>query len=184
MFRYLSTTFLIGLMTTVDSAMAQAPAVAARPPRPKPPTRDPNTPGYVTAKDLPDGANAPANADGNFILGPTHNPAPEMTVQEGVPQGTVYNFNMESVDSKIYPGIAREANTFARPDAADPTKLIVSSHPAPYTRRVAVYVPKQYVPGTAAPFLIGADGADAPDRLLFTALDNLIAQRRVPAMIA
>ena len=47
-------------------------------------------------------------ADGNFILGPTHNPAPEMTVQEGVPQGTVFNFTMESADSKIYPGIARE----------------------------------------------------------------------------
>ena len=68
-----------------------------------------------------------------------------------------------------------------RPDPADPTKLIVSSHPAPYTRKVAVYVPKQYVPGTAAPFIVGADG---PDRALFTALDNLIAQRRVPVMIA
>src|ERR1041384_1222934 len=86
-------------------AMAQTPA-----PRPVPPTRDPNTPGYVTAKELPDGANAPAKADGNFILGPTHNPAPEMTVQEGVPQGDVFTFNMESADSKIYPGIARDAN--------------------------------------------------------------------------
>jgi len=58
---------------------------------------------------------------------------------------------------------------------------VTSSHPAPYTRRVAVYVPQQYVPGTAAPFIVGADG---PDRALFTALDNLIAQRRVPVMIA
>jgi enterochelin esterase family protein len=86
--------------------------VTARPARPTPPARDPNTPGYVTAKELPDGANAPANADGNFILGPTHNPAPEMTAQESVPQGTIFTFTMESVDSKIYPGIAREANTF------------------------------------------------------------------------
>jgi len=30
--------------------MAQAPAAAGRPARPTPPTRDPNTPGYVTAK--------------------------------------------------------------------------------------------------------------------------------------
>ncbi len=37
------------------------------------------------------------------------------------------------------------------------------------------------MPGTAAPFIVGADG---PDQLLFTALDNLIAQQRVPAMIA
>ena len=56
-----------------------------------------------------------------------------------------------------------------------------TSHPAPYTRRVAVAVPQQYVPGTAAPFIVGADG---PDQALFTALDNLIAQRRVPVLIA
>ncbi len=162
-------------------AIAQTPTAPARPPRPPAPTRDPNTAGYVTAKDLPDGANAPVNADGNFILGPTHSPAPEMAVKDDVPHGTVYNFTMESTDSKIYPGIAREANTFARPDPDNPTKLIVSSHPAPYTRKVAVYVPKQYVAGTEAPFIVGADG---PDTALFTALDNLIAQRRVPAMIA
>src|ERR1700682_2719231 len=115
MFRLLSIAFLISLTTGLDPDMAQAPAApaAARPPRPARPTRDQNTPGYVTAKDLPDGANAPAKADGNFILGPTHNPAPEMTVQEGVPQGEVFTFTMESADSKIYPGIAREANPFA-----------------------------------------------------------------------
>src|ERR1700726_2568217 len=72
-------------------AAASPPAQAAPPPRPAPPTRDPNTPGYVTAKDLPDGAVPPPDADGNFIIGPTHTPAPAMAVQEGVPQGTVYN---------------------------------------------------------------------------------------------
>jgi enterochelin esterase-like enzyme len=162
--------------------MAQAPAAAAQPARPTPPTRDPNTPGYVTARDLPDGANAPANVDGNFILGATHNPAPEMAALEGVPHGTVFTFTMESAASKIYPGIARELNTFGQADPTDLAKLVVTtSHPAPYTRRVAVYVPKQYVPGTAAPFIVGADG---PDQALFTALDNLIAQHRVPVMIA
>jgi iron(III)-enterobactin esterase len=187
MFRLLNIAFLISLMTGLDPAMAQAPPALARPARPTPPTRDPNTPGYVKAKDLSDGANAPANADGNFILGPTHNPAPEMAPQEGLPQGTVYNFTMESADSKFYPGIAREPNTSgiqgpASPAGnASPARMVINSHPAPYTRRVAVYVPKQYVPGTAAPFIVGADG---PDRALFTALDNLIAQRRVPVMIA
>jgi enterochelin esterase family protein len=182
MFRLTSIVFLIGLTTGLDPAIAQAPNAPTRPPRPTPPTRDPNTPGYVAAKDLPDGANAPVKSDGNFILGPTHNPAPEMTPQEGVPQGTVYNFTMESTDSKIYPGIAREAGTVGKPDPTDPAKLIVTtSHPAPYTRKVAVYVPKQYVAGTAAPFIVGADG---PDRALFTALDSLIAQHRVPVMIA
>jgi iron(III)-enterobactin esterase len=183
---------VIGVMAAGDSAMAQgigatpaapAPAAQAAPAtRPVPPTRDPHTPGYVTAKELPDGAVPSPDVEGNFIIGPTHNPAPEMTVQDGVPQGTVYNFTMSSADSKIYPGIARDAGTFGTPDPNDPTNLIVTtSHPAPYTRRVAVYVPKQYVPGTAAPFLVGADG---PDQLLFTALDNLIAQKRVPVMIA
>ena len=161
----------------VIGAMAQPPAT-----RPVPPTRDPNTPGYVQAKELPDGAVPPADADGNFIIGPTHNPAVETTVQEGVPQGTVFNFTMSSAESKIYPGIAREPGTFGAVDPADPAKLVVTtSHPAPYTRRVAVYVPKQYVPGTTAPFIVGADG---PDQLLFTTLDNLIAQKRVPVMIA
>ena len=158
------------------------PARAAAPPRPTPPTRDPNTPGYVQAKELPDGTLPPAGAEGNFVIGPTHNPAPEMTVRDNVAHGTVHNFTMSSADSKIYPGIARDAGTFGTPDPDDPAKLIVTtSRPAPYTRRVAVYVPAQYVPGTAAPFIVGADG---PDPLLFTALDNLIAQKRVPPIIA
>jgi len=178
---------LIGLLTAY-AAMAQAPSTPApsqappRAPRPTPPTRDAHTPGYVTAKDLPDGENAPANVDGNFIIGPTHNPAPEMTAKEGVPQGAVYTFDMHSEDSKIYPGIMREQGTFGTPDPSNPAKLIVTtSHAAPYTRHVGVYVPKQYVPGTAAPFIIGADGID---RGLFTALDNLIAEHKVPVMIA
>ncbi|HLV93591.1 MAG TPA: alpha/beta hydrolase-fold protein [Candidatus Acidoferrales bacterium] len=76
----------------------------------------------------------------------------------------------------------RRAGTFGTPDAADPAELVVTtSHPAPYSRRVAVYVPKQYVPGTVAPFIVGADG---PDPGLFTVLDNLIAERRLPVMIA
>ncbi len=179
---------LVALIAGLHPAGAQAPAAppppaATTPPaRPVPPTRDPNTPGYVKATDLPDGTNPPPTADGNFIIGPTHNPAPEMTVHEGVPQGSVFEFTMNSTDSKIYPGIAREPHTFGTPDPNDPAKLILTtSHPAPYTRKLAVYVPKQYVPGTAAPFIVGADG---PDRALFTALDNLIAEKKVPVMIA
>jgi enterochelin esterase family protein len=179
------TVFLISLAVFASAVLAQAPPAptpVAHPARPTPPTRDPNTPGYVTAKELPDGTVPPANADGNFILGPTHPAAPEMSPQEGVPQGTVTEFTMNSMDSKIYPGIAREPNTFGTADPADPTKLIVTtSHPAPYTRKVTVYVPKQYVPGSVAPFIVGADG---PDRGLFTALDNLIAERRLPVMVA
>ena len=172
----------LGIVCMAGAALAQTAAVVARPQRPTPPTRDPHTEGYVKAEELPDGANAPANKDGNFIIGPTHNPAPEMTVRDDVPHGDVFEFTMQSSDSKIYPGIARDRGTFGTPDPNDPAKLIVTtSHPASYTRRVAVYVPKQYKPGTEAPFLVGADG---PDRMLFTALDNLIAEHKVPAMIA
>jgi enterochelin esterase family protein len=161
---------------------AGATPPVAPPARPTPPTRDPNTPGYVKATELPDGAVPSSSANGNFIIGPTHAPAPEMVVKDGVPRGTVYNFTMSSADSRIYPGVARDSGTFGTVDPSDPAKLVVTtSHPAPYTRKVAVYVPKQYVAGTTAPFIVGADG---PDQLLFTALDNLIAEKRVPVMIA
>jgi enterochelin esterase-like enzyme len=146
------------------------------------PTRDPNAPGFVKATELPDGEVPSPAADGNFIIGPTHTAAAEMTADPSVPKGTVYTFTMKSEDSKIYPGIARDAGTFGTPDPNDPTKLVVTtSHHAPYTRRVGVYVPKQYVPGTAAPFIVGADGIDQG---LFTALDNLIVAHKVPVMIA
>ena len=177
---------ILCLLAGVNPATAQTtngtPATPERRVRPTPPARDPHTPGFVAAKELPDDTVPPADAEGNFILGPTHQPAPEMTAQTNVPHGAVYEFTMSSADSKIYPGIAREPNTFGAPDPADPAKLVLTtSHPAPYTRHVAVYVPQQYVAGTAAPFIVGADG---PDRMLFTALDNLIAEKKVPVMIA
>jgi len=111
---------LIGVMAAAHAAIARAdgvqsaatqPAAIQAPPapgppsvpptRPTPPTRDPHTPGYVTATELPDGTLPPPGATGNFIIGPTHNPAPEMTVQDGVPQGAVYNFTMSSTESTI-----------------------------------------------------------------------------------
>jgi len=171
------------LLLSKNSVIAQsANTKQPAPVRTPPPTRDPHTPGYVSATELPDGAVPSPDSNGNFIIGPTHNPAPEITEQENVPQGTIYKITMESKDSKIYPGIAREPGTFGTADSANPAKLIVTtSHPAPYTRHVEVYVPKQYVPGMPAPFIVGADG---PDHLLFTVLNNLIAEGKVPAMIA
>jgi enterochelin esterase family protein len=180
--RSLRLAFLTALTACPCLTVAQTIPAGQPPPRPTPPTRDPHTSGYVTAKELPDGAIPPVNVDGNFIIGPTHNPAPEMSPQAGTPQGTIVEFTMSSTDSKFYPGIARDPGTFGTPDPTDPAKLILTtSHPAPYTRKVTVYVPKQYIPGTLAPFIVGADG---PDRTLFTALDSLIAEHKVPVMIA
>jgi enterochelin esterase family protein len=168
--RSIAASMLFQLICASNPAIAQVP------------TRDAHTPGYVTATELPDGTIPPTGANGNYIIGPTHNPAPQSLPGTNVPHGTIYRFAIESTDSKIYPGIAREPNTFGTPDAANPAKLIVTtSHPAPYSRQVAVYVPKQYVAGIAAPFIIGADG---PDNLLFTVLDNLIAEGKVPPMVA
>src|SRR5437868_7039973 len=102
MFRLPSSACLICLTIGFDPAVAQPPAqqppaqqtpaqqapaqaLAGRGARPATPTRDPNTPGYVKAKELPDGAIPSPKENGNFILGPTHSPAPEMSVKEGVP---------------------------------------------------------------------------------------------------
>jgi len=171
---------MAGLLAGTRPAMAQPAADSAtnRPARLAPPTRDPHAPGFVVATELPDGVVPPVDADGNFIIGPTHHRAPELT---NAAQGRVYAFTMSSADSKFYPGIARAPGTAVTVDPADPAKPIVTtSHPAPYTRHVSVYVPAQYVPGTAAPFIVGADGTD---RELFPVLDQLIARHRVPVMI-
>jgi iron(III)-enterobactin esterase len=179
---FLRLAILCAALRTLLPAAGQTPPASPPPPRPVPPTRDAHAPDYVPAKDLPDGAVPPDDQDGNFVLGPTHDPAPELASGDTALKGTVLEFTMSSSDSRFYPGIARTPGTFGTPDPGDPAKLIVStSHPAPYTRRVAVYVPQQYAPGTAAPFIVGADG---PDRLLFAALDGLIAEHKVPVMIA
>jgi enterochelin esterase family protein len=189
MLQLLSIASLISLTIGLGPAMAQAPATVQAPAaagggraaRPPAPTRDPHTAGYVAATELADGANASPKEDGNFIQGPTHPPAPEMTEQEGVPHGTIYNFTMESADTKFYSGVARDPAPAGQAPPAPGAPRVIGNHPAPYTRKLAVYVPKQYVAGSAAPFIVGADG---PDQGLFKALDNLIAQHRVPVMIA
>ena len=174
-------TVVVFLFTVATPAFTQSSTTAQSKERPAPPTRDPLTPGYVQAKELPDGVVPSGNVDGNFIIGATHSAASELSAPEKALQGTVLEFTMKSSDSKIFPGIARDANTCGAPDPTDPAKLYVTtSRPAPYTRKVAVYVPKQYAPDTPAPFIVGADG---PDQLLFAALDALIAQRKIPVMI-
>ena len=145
MSRFLSIPFLIFLALAAASARAQVPAYQPAPPAatpapsvpPRPtasqlPVRDPHTPGYVKATELPDGTVPPANRRRQFHPRPHPNRAPETTAQPGVPQGTVFEFTMTSADSKIYPGIARDPGTFGTPDPSDPAKLIVpTSHPAP-----------------------------------------------------
>ena len=145
-----------------------------------PAVRDPHAAGNVDAKDLPDGENAPNDVDGNFVLGPTHPAAPETVENANVPKGVVCIFAMESGDSRIYPGITRVPRDPNAPPPPPNTRM-VAVMPAPYSRLVYVYIPQQYVAGTVAPFIVGADG---PDNLLFTTLDNMIAAKKLPPMIA
>ena len=75
--RSLGVCLLVCLIAVAHPLLGQSSPPPPRTERPAPPTRDPNTPGYVTAKELPDGSNPPANADGNFIIGPTHEALPD-----------------------------------------------------------------------------------------------------------
>src|SRR5262245_30735163 len=91
---------------------------------------------------------------------------------------------MELKDSKFYPGIPRKG--FVKVDPNNPKTLIVETHPASYTRTVSVYVPSQYRPGTEAAFIVTHDGPrmGSPDLSLPHILDNMIAQHRLPVMVA
>lgn len=101
-----------------------------------------------------------SQGDGESKIGPNYSDAPELTVKPDVPKGELHQFTMNSQDSRIYPGIR-----------------------GPYKREVCVYVPKQYVAGTPAPFIVVQDGMGYK-KTLPPVFDNLIAEHRVPAMIA
>jgi iron(III)-enterobactin esterase len=98
--------------------------------------------------------------DGDSKIGPAYTNAPELTARESVPKGTLHAFTMSSADSKVYPGLN-----------------------GAYTREVFVYVPSQYVAGTAAPFIVVQDGKSYTNRVPVV-LDNLIHDKKVPPMIA
>src|SRR6478672_3441813 len=80
-------------------------AMGAKRARPTPSARDPHTAGYVEAKELPDGEVPPADVNGNFIVGPTHKRAAELSEESDAPKGKIFNLEMKSSDSKMYPGI-------------------------------------------------------------------------------
>ncbi len=111
-------------------------------------------------------AHAQTDDKARSVIGPTYADAPELTVPDAAPKGTLYEFTMKSTDSKIYPGIAKN-----QPGTV------------PYERKVVVYVPKQYVSGKPAPFIVAQDGLGYRGVLPKT-LDTMIYQKRLPAMIA
>jgi hypothetical protein len=159
-----------------------------------PPTRDPMNPNYPRATELADGALPPPGAEGNFIIGPTHAPAPETIAKEGVPKGAVTSFTFSSRDSVIFnPGLIRDdvagcgnsSIMIAATAPGDKSNMIVTtSHPGIWSRTIEVYVPANYARGTEAPFIVLGDGGSTAWKDMNTTLDNLIAQRRVPPMVS
>src|SRR5882757_1708276 len=139
------------LISAFMTAQAADSPVAPTAARPTPPTRsfhDPGAPQFTVLSEA--GAKLPMDVDGNFVIGPDYGVSPETKTVDGVPQGTVQQFTMESKDSRFYPGIARDV--FGSVDPNNPKTLIVETHAQPYQRTITVYVPKQYKPGSRAPF--------------------------------
>ena len=102
--------------------------------------------------------------EGDFLVGPPYAPAPEQTARPGVPKGRVVMFTLPAAGSGFYPGTGMRGAIPAR--------------------RVTVYIPSQYVPGTAAPLLVTQDAMGSRDGQLPAILDNLIAAHRLPALVA
>ncbi len=152
------------LLATVLFAAAPALAQSVSAPLPKFPTPPP----AVTAE--------------NSIIGPRYANAAESVAAPEVPQGDVREFILYSEDSKIYPGIVRVANMQrdARGNYVVPANGL--SAPGRYERHVYVYIPRQYVPGTPAPFMVVQDGHSYVKRMA-NIMDNMIAAKRLPPMI-
>ena len=165
-------TFLIFTFLLTETAFAQ------------PPVRKFDDPSSPPFKVLETGENPPLDADGNYVIGPEYTPAPERKMVEGVPQGKVKQFTIDSKETKLFnPGIARKV--FGKVDPNNPKTLIVETHTIDYKRQITVYIPAQYVAGSEAPFMVCHDGPTGkPNMELPRILDNLIAQKRVPPIIA
>ncbi|HXC59712.1 MAG TPA: alpha/beta hydrolase-fold protein, partial [Steroidobacteraceae bacterium] len=156
--------------------------VAARAQIPTRPADAPGAPQWTAVHRA--GTNAPADKSGDFLIGPEYRSPPELAIVDGVPRGEVRQFTMESTDSKYYPGVAREV--FGTVDPGNPKTLIVETHARPWQRAITVYIPAQLKRGNRAAFIVVHDGPKMgePDVTLPRVLDNLIAQKRVPAMVA
>lgn len=109
------------------------------------------------------GSGAGVDGEGNFVISPPYDPAPETVVDESVPQGTVSYFDMSSAESEIYPVDVGTGEAF--------------------TRSAAVYVPQQYVAGDAAPFMVVQDGLSFYAGTMVPVLDNMIAAGTLPVMV-
>ena len=110
------------------------------------PVRKYDDKGAPPFKVLKEGENPPLDAYDNFVIGPKYVPAPERKKVEGVPEGKVEQFVIDSKETKLFnPGIARKE--FGKVDPKNPKTLIVETHTIDYKRKITVYIPAQYKAG-------------------------------------
>jgi iron(III)-enterobactin esterase len=149
-------------------------------------------------------ANAPRlvpvrlDVNGSFRIAPPYVTDPAFTEKAGVPKGRVIRFTMNSAESRIFPTgpAGRGGAGRGAPGGAPPPEP--PQHQT-FERQVAVYVPAGYVPNTPAPFIVvqderwyilqdappGQDGQPRTDLAFMPVmLDNLIHERRIPAIVA
>lgn len=121
------------------------------------------------------------------VIGPDYPRAPELAPSPQIPSGRLHAFAMRSQESAIYPGVRRLDNAVTRRRDAHGNRLAAEAHeqsePWPYVRTVWVYVPQQLPKDAPAPFLVAQDG-HAFLNTLPLALDALIAQGRIPPLVA
>jgi enterochelin esterase-like enzyme len=110
------------------------------------------------------GAGGTSVGDGEFMVGPTYTPSPYITLQPGAPAGFETSFTMSSADSKIYNG-------------SDFTP------PLSFTRTITVWVPEQYVDGTASPFMVTSDGFYASIKTVVQNLAGSPPPNHVPPLV-
>src|SRR5690349_16029486 len=102
------------------------------------PVRKYDDKGAPPFKVLNEGEKPPLDAYDNFVIGPKYVPAPERKKVEGVPEGKVEQFEIDSKETKLFnPGIARKE--FGKPDPNNPKTLIVETHNIDYKRKIGVY---------------------------------------------
>jgi enterochelin esterase-like enzyme len=104
--------------------------------------------------------------DGDFMIGPNPAPHPDVATKN-VPHGRTFSFKLDSTRSAIFPGT---------------TTTLLPQNVHAFMRDVGVYIPKQYVDGTKAPFVVVQDARDQNE--LRNTIDNLIVDKRLPILIA
>lgn len=153
------------------AASAAATVVPATPAAPAANTQRGNRGAPATPAELAEMAKlmelpelAPRAGNGDYLIRPLYAPAPEQTPRADVPKGKIERFTLNAADSTFYPGTGMRD---AKP-----------------SREIVVYIPAQYIAGTPAPFIVTHDAYGARDNQLPTILDNMIADKRLPVMIA